>query len=74
MAEINKKKKTAVQEQKEAIAKKVLQYKLGSEASVVAMMFEDPNLLKESNLTENDFHTEWWKVYFRILTGIVITE
>ena len=74
MAEINKKKKTAVQEQKETIVKKVLQYKLGSEASVVAMMFEDPNLLKESNLTENDFHTEWWKVYFRILTGIVITE
>ena len=74
MAEANKKKKTALQEQKENIARKVLKYKLDDEASLVSMMFQEPDLLKESNLTEDDFHIEWWRLYFRILTGLVINE
>ena len=71
VAEINK---NTFQIQEEKIKKKVLGYKLRDEASVVSMMYRNPDLLKETNLTSEDFHTDCWKLYFKILVGMVINE
>lgn len=65
---------TPFEKQQVAIAKKVLRYKLGDEASVVAIMYKNPDLLIESNLTEEDFHEDCWKSYFKILKGLIINE
>ena len=73
MAEKNKKPNAFEQQQIEA-AKTVIEYKLGSEASVVAMMYKNPDLLRESNLTLNDFHNNCWKVYFEIIKDLIIKE
>lgn len=73
MAEKNKKPNAFEQQQIEA-AKTVIEYKLGSEASVVAMMYKNPDLLRESNLTLSDFHNNCWKVYFEIAKDLIINE
>ena len=56
------------------IAKQVLDYKLGSEASVVSILYKNPDLLRESNLELKDFHNNCWKVYFEIIKGLIIDE
>lgn len=73
MAEKNKK-QTPFEEHQYNIKKKILGYKLGDEASVIALMYNNPDLLKESNLTDDDFHGEGWKSYFKILKGLIINE
>ena len=73
MAEKNKKPNAFEQQQIEA-AKTVVEYKLGSEASIVAMMYKNPDLLCESNLTLDDFSNNCWKVYFEIVKDLVINE
>ena len=73
MAERNIK-KTPYEEHQEKIKKKIMGYKLGDEASVIAMMYKNPDLLKESNLTDSDFHGVGWKTYFKILKGLIINE
>ena len=74
MAEKNIKKPTAFQEQQIEISKIVLEYKLGSEASVVAMIYKNPDLLRETNLELTDFHNNCWKVYFEIARSLVVDE
>lgn len=73
MAEINKK-LSAFEQQQIEITKQVLDYKIGSEASVVAMIYKNPDLLRESNLELNDFHQNCWKVYFEICRSLIIDE
>lgn len=73
MAEKNNK-LTPVEEQRRSIKNKILGYKLGDEAEVVTMMYSNPELLKESNLSEKDFHGDGWKVYFTILKGLILNE
>lgn len=73
MAERNQR-KTAIEKHNDNIKKKVLRYKMTDEASVVSMMYQNTDLLKETNLTYDDFDTDCWKLYFKILTGMVINE
>lgn len=73
MAEKNQK-KTPYEQHQANIRKKILGYKLGDEGFVVAMMYKNPDLLKESNLSDDDFHGEGWKAYFKILKGLIINE
>ena len=73
MAEKNKKNNPFEQQQIE-MAKQVLSYKLGSEASIVAMMYKNPDLLRETNLTIHDIHNNCWRVYFEILRSLIIDE
>jgi replicative DNA helicase len=74
MAEKNIKKPTPFQEQQIEVSKIVLEYKLGSEASVVAMIYKNPDLLRETNLELTDFHNNCWKVYFEIIRSLVLDE
>lgn len=74
MAEKNIKKLSPFEEEKINIAKQVLDYKLGSEASVVAMIYKNPDLLRETNLDISMFHNNTWKVFFEIARALIIDE
>lgn len=73
MAEKNTKLSPFEKEQAE-VAKLILEYKLGSEASIVAMIYKNPDLLRETNLELNNFHHNVWKVYFEIARSLIIDE
>ena len=73
MAEKNTKLSPFEKEQAE-VAKQILEYKLGSEASIVAMIYKNPDLLRETNLELNNFHHNVWKVYFEIARSLIIDE
>ena len=73
MAEKNNK-LTPFEKEKAEIAKQILEYKLGSEASIVAMIYKNPDLLRETNLELNNFHHNVWKVYFEIARSLIIDE
>ena len=73
MAEKNTK-LTPFQQQQAEVAKQILEYKLGAEASIVAMIYKNPDLLRETNLELNNFHHNVWKVYFEIARSLIIDE
>jgi len=73
MAE-KKNKPTPFEKQQAEAAKQILEYKLGDEASIVSMIYKNPDLLRETNLTINDFHHNCWKVYFEIARDMIINE
>ena len=73
MAEKNNK-LTPFQQQQAEAAKQILEYKLGAEASIVSMIYKNPDLLRETNLSLNDFHHNCWKVYFEIARDMIINE
>jgi replicative DNA helicase len=74
MAEKNTKKITPIKQQQIDIAKQVLDYKLGIEASIVAMIYKTPDLLRENKLDTSEFHHNTWKVYFEIAKDLIINE
>lgn len=73
MAEKNTK-LTPFEKQQAEAAKQIIEYKLGAEASIVSMIYKNPDLLRETNLTLNDFHHNCWKVYFEIAKDLIINE
>lgn len=79
MAEKNSKKPAAKQAtpfQKEQIEvlKQINQYKLAAEANVVSIIYKDPELLHEANLTIDDFFNNEWKVFFTIADDLIRKE
>ena len=74
MAEKNTIKLTPFQKQQAEAANQILEYKLGAEASIVSMIYKNPDLLRETNLTLNDFHHNCWRVYFEIAKDLIINE
>ena len=74
MAEKNTSKLTPFQKQQAEAAKQILEYKLGAEASIVSMIYKNPDLLRETNLQLNDFHNNCWRVYFEIARDMIINE
>lgn len=73
MAEKNSKLTPFEKEQSE-VAKQILEYKLGAEASIVSMIYKNPDLLMETNLELNSFHHNCWRVYFEIARSLVVDE
>lgn len=73
MAEKNTK-MTPFEKQQQESAKQVLVNKLGNEASIVSMIYKNPDLLSETNLTIEDFSHNQWKVYFEIARDMVVNE
>lgn len=74
MAEKNKTNFTPFEKEKIDTAKKILEYKLASEANIVSIFYKNPELLYETNLTIDDFTNNTWKVYFEIAYSIVVEE
>jgi replicative DNA helicase len=65
---------TPFQKEQAEVAKQILEYKLGAEASIVAMIYKNPDLLRETKLELNNFHHNVWKVYFEICRALIIDE
>ena len=65
---------TPFEKQQAEAAKQILEYKLGAEASIVSMIYKNPDLLRETNLTINDFHNNCWRVYFAIAFDMIVNE
>ena len=73
MAEKNNK-LNAFQKQQAEISNKLLSYKLGEEASIVSMIYKNPDLLRETNLELQEFSHNCWRVYFEIAKDLIINE
>ena len=73
MAEKNNK-LTPFQQEMVETAKKVMEYKLATEANVVAILYKSPDELYNTNLTLDDFSVNVWKVYFQIAHDIILVE
>jgi replicative DNA helicase len=74
MAEKNTSKLTPFEKQQAEAAKQILEYKLGAEASIVSMIYKNPDLLRETNLQLNDIHNNCWRVYFEIARDLIVNE
>lgn len=55
-------------------AKQVMEYKMATEANVVAILYKVPDELYNTNLTLDDFSVNTWRVYFQIAHDIVLVE
>lgn len=73
MAEKNQKLTPFEQEQIDT-AKKILEYKLASEANIVAILYKKPDELYNVNLSLKDLSNNTWKVYFQIAHDIILVE
>lgn len=74
MAEKNQVKLTAFEQETIDVAKKVLEYKIASEANVVSILYKSPDEIYNTNLTIDDFSNNVWRVYFEIAHEIILTE
>lgn len=74
MAEKNKSKLTAFEQEKIDVAKKVLEFKLGAEANVVAILYKEPERMYDVNLDLNNFSNNTWRVYWQIAHDIILIE
>ena len=74
MAEKNKQKLTAFEQETINIAKQVLDYKVAAEANVVAILYKNPEELFNVNLTLDNFSNNTWKVFFQIAHDIILVE
>lgn len=74
MAEKNTNKLSPFEKQQAEAARQILEYKLGAEASIVSMIYKNPDLLRETNLGLNDFHNNCWRVYFEIARDLIVNE
>ncbi len=73
MAEKNQK-LSAYEKEQAKVAKQILEYKLGAEASIVSMIYKKPDLLRESNLELKEISNNCWRVYFEIARDLILNE
>ena len=57
-----------------ATIEKIKEYKLACEASVVGLIYQNPDLIHEVDLSLNDFTNNIWKVYFAIADSLINVE
>ena len=79
-----KKKKEQQQEEKKKLVEydkqfadvkeKLTKYMVMEEASIIACILKEPELIKDSDLTEENFDNHIWKLFFKIAHEIVIKE
>jgi replicative DNA helicase len=69
-----KAKLTPFQEEQSKTLKKIKEYKLEGESGVVSVLYKNPDLLYDSNLTLDDFDNNVWRVYFTIISELILVE
>ena len=74
MAEKNQVKLSPFERESIETAKKILEYKVGAEANIVAIIYKSPDMIFGSNLSLEDFHNNVWKVYWQIAYGVLVME
>ena len=65
---------TAFEKEQAQCAKKINEYKLTSEANIVASIFKNPELLYNVDLKLEDFSHNIWKCWFAVAYGLIIKE
>lgn len=65
---------TPFQQQCLEIAKSIREYKVACEANVCSMLYKNPDLLRQTDLTLDEFNENIWRVYFQIIYDIIIVE
>ena len=65
---------TAFEQEQAECAKKISEYKLKSEANIVASIFKNPELIYNIDLKLEDFSHNIWKCWFAVANGLVIKE
>lgn len=50
------------------------EFKLAAEASAVAILYKNPELITETSLTLEDLTNNDWRVFYAIAYGVVVTE
>lgn len=68
------KKLTPFEQETIEVLKQINEYKLVAEANVVSIIYKDPNLLRETNLTLDEFHNNAWRVFFTIASDLILVE
>ena len=56
------------------ILKQINEYKLAAEANVVSIIYKQPDLLRETNLTLEEFTNNAWRVFFTIANDLIVIE
>lgn len=65
---------TAFEKEQVECAKKINEYKLLSEANVVASIFKNPELIYTTDLKLEDFSHNIWKCWYAVAYGLIIKE
>ena len=68
------KKLTPFEQEQIEVLKQINEYKLAAEANVVSIIYKEPDLLRETNLTLEEFHNNAWRVFFTIANDLIIIE
>lgn len=68
------KKLTAFEKQQQECASKINEYKLASEANIVASIYKEPELMYDIDLEIKDFGHNIWRCWFAVAEGLVIKE
>ena len=74
MAEKNKTKLTPFEQETLEVSKKIYEFKIGSEANIVGILYKCPDYLYDSDLTLDLFSNNAWKVYFQIISDLILVE
>jgi len=56
------------------VLKQINEYKLVAEANVVSIIYKEPDLLRETNLSLEEFSNNAWRVFFTIANDLIIIE
>ena len=65
---------TAFEKEQAECAKKINEYKLLSEANIVASIFKNPDLMYNVELKIEDFGHNIWKCWFAVAEGLILKE
>ena len=68
------KKLTPFEQETLEVLKQINEYKLAAEANVVSIIYKEPDLLRETNLTLEEFHNNAWRVFFTIASDLILIE
>ena len=68
------KKLTPFEQETIEVLKQINEYKLAAEANVVSIIYKEPDLLRETNLTSDEFHNNAWRVFFTIANDLILIE
>lgn len=65
---------TPFQKEQLETVKKINEFKLAAEASAVAILYKNPELITQTTLTLEDLTNHEWRIFYAIAYGIIVTE
>jgi replicative DNA helicase len=68
------KKLTPFEQETIEVLKQINEYKLVAESNVVSIIYKEPDLLRETNLTLEEFSNNAWRVFFTIANDLIMIE